>query len=123
MQTFINNGSNQQYMRTLLSLDEYLAKANTYAQQGEILGMMIALDTASLWSQHLRQDISTYRTEIEHKGYTNALPLILSEAREYITQNQIDQAQHCLTEAEKYAKIVHEDISNKTREIKRLMYN
>ena len=33
-------------MRRPLSLEEYLAKANTYAQQGYILGMMNALDTA-----------------------------------------------------------------------------
>ncbi|GEM_PF-3785975 len=110
-------------MRTPLSLDEYLTKANNYAQQGDILGMMIALDTASLWSKHLQQDISTYRTEIEYNGYTNALPLILTEAKEYIDQNQINQAQHCLTEAERYAKIIREDISKEIKELKNLMYS
>ncbi len=110
-------------MRPILSLDEYLAKARKYAEQADILGMAIALDTSSLISTRQDKDISSIRTQIEYIGYSNATYVLLDETEHHLTQNNIDEALKCFTDAKNYAAKTNQDIQSRVRTINELIYN
>jgi len=105
------------------TLEEYLAKAQHYSQQGEVVGMLICLESARICAGKCGREITDVSREIEYSGYSRAIPVLLEEARTFALKRDLKRMYLSFRESQMYAAKIGEDISDTLEEIKYLTLN
>lgn len=104
-------------------LDAYIGKAQRFAQEGEVERMLLTLENALICAERIGEDITVLEKEIRYSGYTNAVPLLLEEAKKSALETDLNTMYLCLRMAQIYATQIGEDLTDKIKEIKELSYN
>ncbi len=105
------------------SFDLYIAKARNYAQEGDMVGMGIALTNARICAQVCNLNIAVWQTEIELCGYTNAIPQILKRAEQSALEGKLNDMNETLKDAQFYATQIGQDITPQIIRIQQWGYN
>lgn len=102
-----------------------LIYARIYARKGDIQGVQTFSNAATIYAEILGQDVSERVENLVGKilrlGYQNALTIEIDYAENYAKTFNSLERDICLESAQKYAKILGQDISAKVAEIRALM--